>query len=336
LKKRKLRILIRTSGGKAPKKELGMGHIFRMVNLAKYLHEHEIFFLIEDYGNIKQFLLQKKIKNIFLIKKKGNIDYDIKKTLQLIKKINPDITIVDKYKTKNSYLRKIGKFSKLVYISDLYNINFPVDLVVCGFIGFDSGKVLNKFSTKCLVGPRYQILNNSFIKKNKKEKKYQLLATFGGYDENNIVEILLKELLEQKNKIKTKIILGPSTKKSARLKILQKNTKKFVKIINYAKDMEKEIADAEFGLCSGGMTTYEFACKKIPFGIICQVKHQLKTAAVWEKKGIAKNLGIVGKKTPKRIREFLQLIEEDKFRVKNTSIVDGLGASRVSNEILRL
>lgn len=337
MKKKKLRILIRTSGGRAPKKELGIGHIFRVINLAECLRDNEIFFLVEDYGGVKQFFSQKNFKNIFLMRKKGDLNYDVDKTIQLIKKINPDVTIIDKYKTRNSYLRKIRKFSKVVYISDLYNIDFPADLVVCGFIGFKNGKILNKFSTKCLVGPRYQILNKNFIKKDKSTKNYQLLATFGGFDENNLAEILLEELEKQEYKIKTKIILGPSTKKSANLKFLQKKTKDFVKIINHTSNMRKDILSAEFGLCSGGMTTYEFACMKVPFGIICQVNHQLKTADVWQQKGIAKNLGLVGKDTPQKFREFLPLIVESKYgEFRTTSIVDGLGAKRVSKEITKL
>ena len=51
--KNKIKILFRTSGGAAHGKQLGLGHIFRCINLAIELHNCEIFFLIEDFGGVK-------------------------------------------------------------------------------------------------------------------------------------------------------------------------------------------------------------------------------------------------------------------------------------------
>lgn len=326
------------SGGKAPKKELGSGHVFRSLNLAELLGKKQIFFLVEDYGGVKEILKRKKIKNIFFITKKGNLSYDTKRTIQLIKKIKPDVTIIDKYKTDVKYVKNIRKHCKVVYIADLYNIDFPADLIINGFIGFDNDVVLNKYSAKCLIGPSYQILNKRFIKKIKNEKRYKLLATFGGYDENNLTEILMKELIKLENKIKVKIILGPSTLKSKNIKNLQKRLKDFVEIVKYTDNMSKEISTAEFGLCSGGLTTYEFASMGIPFGILCQVNHQLKTAKVWEQRGVAKNLGMINSQTSRKIGKFLQKISTNEIESEfvKTVVVNGQGTKQIVKEINKL
>ena len=47
-------ILFRTSGGKSSKRELGLGHIFRCINLAKMVKKNNIEFLIEDFGTVKK------------------------------------------------------------------------------------------------------------------------------------------------------------------------------------------------------------------------------------------------------------------------------------------
>jgi len=65
----------------------------------------------------------------------------------------------------------------------------------------------------------------------------------------------------------------------------------------------KSISEARFGLCAGGITSYEFACLNVPFAIICQVKHQLITAKEWEKQEIARNLGLLTKNTPKKLKD---------------------------------
>ena len=68
LKRKKLKILFRTSGGSAISKELGFGHIFRSINLAKSLQTHQLFFLIENYGHVKD-IFKKIIWMQHLLKK---------------------------------------------------------------------------------------------------------------------------------------------------------------------------------------------------------------------------------------------------------------------------
>jgi len=339
LKQKKLNILFRTSGGRAVKKQLGLGHVYRCLNLANNLKNCRIYFLIEDYGGAEKVIKNHGVKNIFKLKKNINFQSDFKKTKDYILKKRIDLIVVDKYNTKIKYLRQLKKFTKLVVISDLKKIDFPADLVVNGFIGFENKIITNKYNTKCLVGPSFQILNKNYEKRNiPKKMNHKLLVAFGGFDEKNIIEILLKELLKLNHKIKTKVILGPATKKTRKISILEKKIGKSLTIKKNTKNMHDEISNVKYGICSGGITTYEFASLKIPFGIICQVKHQLETANEWEKRRIAMNLGLPNNKIGKKISDFLQLVSEEKLpqNLKHKSIVDGLGAKRVTKQILKL
>jgi len=338
LKKKKLNILFRTSGGRAVKKQLGVGHVYRCLNLANNLKNCGIYFLIEDYGGAEKVIKNHGVKNIFKLKKNIGFQSDFKKTLDYILKKRIDLLVVDKYNTNLKYLRQLNKFTKLVVISDLKKIDFPADLVVNGFIGFENKIITNKYNTKCLVGPSFQILNKSYEKKIIPKKMNQkLLVTFGGFDEKNIVEIFIERWLRLNHKIKTKIILGPSTKKSKQIKKFQSKFGNYLTIVNGVADMRKEISGSEFGLCSGGITTYEFANLGKPFAIICQVKHQLITAKEWDRKKIAINLGLVNRDIRKKIDKFLQLIEENRFPFReNKKLVDGKGTSRIVQEITKL
>ena len=100
--------------------------------------------------------------------------------------------------------------------------------------------------------------------------------------------------------------------------------------------MKYEIENAKFGICGGGITSYEFACMNKPFGIICVEKHQLQTAKQWEKKGYAVNFGLSVKST--EIDKFLQNIAKNElpFTIKNRKLVDGKGSLRVAQEILKI
>ena len=72
---RKLNILFRISGGQAPGKELGNGHVFRSMNLAYFFKDQNIWFLLEDFGGAKKILNQNGFKNIIKLKKEISLEF---------------------------------------------------------------------------------------------------------------------------------------------------------------------------------------------------------------------------------------------------------------------
>ena len=328
------KILFRTSGGRIRKKELGLGHVFRCINLGYQLKSHQIQFLIEDYGSVSPLLHEHGFKKIFNLIPGISINDDIKKTVAHILKNKITILIVDKYGLTNLYVKTLKKIVRVVVISDLKNIEYDSDLVINGFIGFNNKIKTNKFKIKCLLGPKYQILNQQYTKKQHYKKKYDLLITVGGFDANNLLEIILKKISKYEKKIKIKIILGHATKnKSIISKFITKSNE--ITIINKTNNMKKEISSTKFGICAGGITTYEFAALHIPFAIVCQYKHQIFTANEWHKRKIAKNLGFI-QKEPKKIDLFLNHLMQNKIILNHSNLVDGLGSKRVAIEILNL
>ena len=335
---KKNRILFRTSGGKAPKKQLGMGHVFRCINLAKTFKDEEIFFLVEDYGTVRDILLKNHFENIIVLKKNIDIETDILLTLDIIRSKKIDVVLIDKFKVKSRFVSKVGSITKTVVISDLNKIDYNCDLIVNGFIGFKNQHLMNKFRKKCLLGPKYQILDDKFAK-NKKQITpiFDLIVTVGGFDESKIIVMILKTLKKFKEKIKSKIILGPATKSSHVIKKLEKELGSSVKILQQTTNMKKEISSARFGICSGGITTYEFATMNKAFAIISQVKHQTKTAKIWNELGIATDLGIASSTTPKKIEAFIEKnISNSNYMKRKQNMVDGRGSFRVQKEILKL
>ena len=333
----KINILFRTSGGIAPNKELGFGHVYRCINLAKKILNSKIFFVIEDHGQVKKLLIKNNFKNVFNLKKDINADEEITELIKIIKKKSIDIVIFDKYKINKKILKEINQITKTVFIADLIKNEFPVDLVINGFVGYDNQIIYNKSKTKCLLGPKYQILGKQFEVQKNRKKKYDLLITFGGYDENNIIKLFLECWGIMHKKIKILIILGPGTKKTQQIKKILKKYPKEITIKDQTSKMFENMAESRFGLCAGGLTTYEFAKMNIPFAIICQNKHQVITAKEWEKKKIAKNLGIINKNTRKKIDEYLTSVIENKIKltIKKDPNVNS-GSKIIVNEIRKL
>jgi len=331
--KTKQNILFRFSGGKAKGKELGLGHVYRCLNLAKSLKTNKLYFLIEDFGGVEEIIKESGFTRIFKLPKNVDSTLDIKKSIDIINQNNIDKVVVDKYKIKLNYLKKLKNHSKLIVISDLKRIDFPGDLVVNGFVGLRNGMRKNRYGVQTLTGVKYQIINKKFKTVKKSQKKFGLVTTFGGFDEHEISYMIVKEIIQFKPNFKTKIILGPSTKK---IKKISSGESHYLTIVKRTDDMQKEISTAKVGLCSGGITSYEFASQKIPFGIICQEKHQLATAKEWEKKKIAVNLGLVNSVTLQKLKKFLEDVSSKKIIQSKKRICDGKGVERVSKKILTL
>lgn len=334
-----MRILFRTSGGRTPREQLGLGHVFRCINLASMFENPSLYFLIEDFGGVKKLLMERKYKNISLLKKNIDLKSDVKKMIDFIKKKKIDVVVIDRYLLNPDYAKQINKYVKTVIITDLDNIQYKADLVVNGYIGYKNQKKINSLGTRCLLGPKFQILDKRFSKiEMKLNSKYTLLATFGGFDDNNISELFLETISKYLNTIKIKIILGPSSKKSKKIIQIAKRFPKQLDIVQETKDMAKEMSNTKYGISAGGLTSYEFASMKIPFAIVCQVPHQLKTAKMWEKKGMAINLGLISRKTPKKIDGFLKKIKGQRISLKKIRNVDmdAKGSMRIKQEILRL
>lgn len=335
-----MNILFRISGGRAINKELGLGHIYRSMNLASQLKNNNIYFLVEDYGGVIPLLIECGYRNSFPLKKRIGLDSDIKETTNLINRKKIDILIVDKYDIQTKkFVKFMRKLTKTIVIPDLKKIDYDADLVINGFIGFDNKVIKNRYGTKCLVGPAYQILNKKYEKTNyHTKKKYNILATFGGFDEHNIVDIFCQKLVNYLDKITAKIILGPVTKKTKMVESLEARYREHLEIISETKDMKKEIANAEFGICGGGITSYEFAVMGVPFAIICQYNHQIHTARAWQRRNIALNLGLPNDKTEKKLRNLLKNIADKKISIKpkRRQVVDGLGGRRAAKEILKI
>lgn len=332
----KLKILFRTSGGRAENTQLGMGHVYRCINLAKTLKNFENYFVIEDYGGVKKLLNEKDFRNIRTIPKKSSLKDDLKYTKTVILKNQIDILIIDKFNIKKKYVNELKKISKVIIISDLHKIDFKSNLVINGFLGFENKIVQNKYKTKLLLGPKYQILNNKFSKKQSKKKIFDLLVTFGGFDENKIVEKVLESLIKYRNLIKIKIILGPVSKKSKKIFQIKRKYPELI-IVDKVNDLYNDIYSSRFGLCSGGITTYEFASAGVSFGIICQHRHQKITANEWEKRNLGTNLGFPNRDISKKVELFIENIITKKYlKNKNRKMIDGKGAQRIEKEILKM
>ena len=108
-----------------------------------------------------------------------------------------------------------------------------------------------------------------------------------------------------------------------------------IKLIPSTSNMKQIISSCDFGICSGGLTSYEFATLAKPFAIICQNSHQIVTAKKWEQLGIAYNLGNPNMRINSKIKTLMENLVSNNInlRIKSSKYLDGKGSLRVAKEI---
>ena len=126
---------------------------------------------------------------------------------------------MDKYGLANKYVKTLKKIVRVIVISDLKNIEYDADLIINGFIGYKNKIVQNKYGTKCLLGPKYQILDHRYVNNRfSNEKKFDI-CNVAGLEETSlehVVRILSKIL--KKNPIidfttdRESILIGSTNK----------------------------------------------------------------------------------------------------------------------------
>ena len=198
-------------------------------------------------------------------------------------------------------------------------------------------KIIKNENQIMLLGPKFQILNSQFSKQKEVKKKYNILVTFGGFDESKIVEYFLESLSFIPTKLKIRCILGPASKNSQKIQNIQKDSHHSISIIHHTNNMKKEIEKCEFGFCSGGITSYEFATLNVPFAIIIQNNHQILTANEWEKRKISIKIGLPTKKNQIKLIKLLEKISKNNIpKLSKYNLIDGLGTNRIIKNIENL
>ena len=256
------RIIFRCDGGDVS--EIGTGHIYRCLTIAKFLVSKKIkkknilfitkknqnfyngFKLIKTEGyNIFSPNRNRKLENKFEIDTLNNF----KSKLLIIDRLD-DLKKKEIIKLKKNHRKiiLIDSVSKYIKYSDL-NLN---------------PHIKNKY-TKKNFGLEYLILPEEKIKRDKtKEKK--IFLYFGGYDNKNILKKILK-ILNNTN-FNLKICIEKKNRK------ICKSFKKLSYIFFDKRSFFSNLKNSNFAIISGGLILYCALKYNVPSISIPQYKHQ--------------------------------------------------------------
>lgn len=318
---------------------VGMGHIKRLTEICDLLKKkYKIIFLIDSKNYITE-----KINNfekIYLYKDKEKFSpkLEIQKTKILIKKIRPDLLLIDDYRINFNIEKKLKKLVKLVILDDLANRKHCGDLLIdFGWYGvktYSRYKNLINSDCKLLLGPKYFPLNPiKFEKKRTKKKSIEITLYFGGGNFIRGINDAINKIDKECKKIfyninyNINLIVGNYNKNFSSLNfskniIIHRSKKNLNEIFDNSDIFFSAVNSSIFKIASINKTSNTF--------LIFLNKNQNIIKNYLKDFGYKFFFNIKNFKS-KHIRFFLKELKSRKFKYLDNSkiIVDGKGSERI-------
>ncbi len=322
------KIIIKTDGDN----NIGLGHVYRTLNLAKELKNNNIKVVFLT----KSTILKKIIPKSFIIKKIKNNKNDLQNILD---SINPKIIVIDKLKENSNELKILGGKSKIIAI-DYTGKNKKMIKFGINMLYQKSGiRGKNCFSGFDLTILSESIRNKNPIKISRKVKK--ILVIQGGSDTPCNTPKIIESLNKINEDIQIDVIVGASFECWKKLEKSIDNSIHHVKLFHNSKNIGKIMRGNDMAITGGGMTSLELCHLGIPSIIICGASFENETASLLATSGFGINLGYKKKLSKEKIavisKELMMNYEQRKKMNKiGQKLIDGNGTKRVSSIIKRM
>lgn len=265
-------------------KELGYGHIYRVVRLAKYLSSrYEVFVLTNENSECIKIVEEKALPVLIC---------DMINVLEILDKSKPDLLVLDQpeWSSKSFMLKLREHVPKIVAFDDRGPGAKYTDVLINAVIGLPEEKPFIGYE-----GVQYMIFSDEIehfasLPSNLNKKEY-VLVSFGGSDPNNISEIII-EYIKKASFVNFVLVLGKGYANSTEF------IKKYSNIPNLSikydvDNMPELIYCARCCIVSGGLTLYECLALKKRVLVLCEINQQIVTAEQMKAYGDVKCFGVV-------------------------------------------
>lgn len=253
----KKKIIFRVDGYK----EIGMGHIYRTLQIAYNLTEHEVLFVLSS--NSEPGI--NKIKNSFFRYEIINTNEEI---IDIIERENADILVNDILDTDKDYMLLVKQLGiRVVNFEDLGEGRLYADAVINAL--YEKQENANTY-----CGEKYYCVRDEFILFNDKrfsDNVKNVLIVFGGTDPENLTIKVINAIEKTGHKeIQYICILGLGYGDESPILEKVKDMDYSVKILRNVNNIAEYMYQADIAISSQGRTMYELACMKVPTIIIAQ------------------------------------------------------------------
>ncbi|MDY0277770.1 MAG: GNAT family N-acetyltransferase [Acholeplasma sp.] len=323
-----MKVYIFTEGGI----NIGYGHITRCNALCSELIKKNVEVDLVVDGSISDIDYISKVNII----NKNWLDLNyLKKSIT-----DNDYVIIDSYKaTKEIYDLIAKRAKKVLYVDDIYRLDYPEGVIVNPSLLSDTIKYSQLKHNLILSGPEYIILREPFRNISTKEiNKHisRVLITLGATDIRDLTSVILDNIAIKHSDIVFDVIL--SEDKFSNFKSSNNNNIVFHTNVT-ANTMCEIMCRVDFAITAAGQTIYELIATETPF-IAIQVIENQKENIVALNKLISQNITI--KYDESNFINTLSLMFEELTKLNNRKnihdtikySIDGLGSKRIIEYLL--
>lgn len=325
------RVLFCVDGGS----EMGMGHVYRSLAVAKELTK------IVPHADVCFLMRAELPEGMQHIAGAGYpirvARQDADTTIGVIRDYSPNIIINDRPFLADDYLRALAGLgaSTINLVDSLDDIEKPFELASIIIATMQEGDVeLDDYH----AGPAFAILRDSFRKKTNKvpaisDEGRKLVVSFGGSDPQNLTMKALSAL-DGVADVSVTVVLGPAYGYRSELEALVAKLSVKPEILKNVEHMADILFEADLVLCSGGMTVFEIAALGRPGIVLCQNTRERERMEGFARYGTILHLGLGTDVSEETIRDQAEGLVKDRGRRQQMSdagarLVDAQGASRV-------
>lgn len=341
------KILIRVDGYKS----IGMGHLYRMLTLSKYMRRqygYEIVFVVRN-NRAALDLIEKEQFRSHALKFTISRQEELEKLRHFIATEKPRVILVDLLKgcQDQSFMKKLKSAGNacVVAFTDVHKKSVvESDIVINCSLYQKKGEYEHIQTTKYYLGYDYFILSPGYltIQNNIRIRNQvkRVMICMGGADHHNLTLTILKAIDKSKHDFCCDLILSSAF-------FQKENVDDFVKKLSHKITVYYDIdgildilLQADMAITAGGNTHVERMCTGVPGIVINQLRHQAaaskKTADFWA----TMDLGLYKDVNSESLLDAFNTLLENKNLRKRMSergkmLVDGKGLMRVSNIIAR-
>lgn len=341
---------------------MGSGHLMRCLTLAEsFLSKGAsvVFISRSHEGNLNTLIREKSFQLFELpIKASGKgaesyakwlgatWDEDVEQVKLILAEVKPNVLFVDHYSLDYKWENEVkNQCSTLVVIDDLADRKHECDVLIDQTYGRpveDYQQYVPK-QCLCLVGSDYAILRREFLEHREfsleRRKNFYLqniLIMFGGVDNDNFTGRVLQSLkhCNLSKKIQITVVMGANAPHIHKVKMTAKQLLFNVEVLSDVRNMASLMANSDLAIGAAGSSSWERCCLGVPSIAVVVAENQKK---------IAKNLKdenaviLVNEPVEENLIEELDNITTCKMRELSyncVTLVDGLGAKRVSERVL--
>lgn len=236
---------------------VGMGHIYRTLQLAHEINNHELLFICTRDSDLAA--------QVFTANRYTTLVQDTESLVNTVLAQSPDLVINDFLDTDEAYVTALqASGAKVVTFEDLGSGAQCADLVVNAVYGDPEPKPNHR------VGPDYFCIRDEFLSAPERPFSVaarEVLITFGGVDEENLTARILALIWPEANRrgIRLSVVTGAGYGHAVALQALIGNIgSPLVLQTNGTKRMSEYMARADLAFSSAGRTLFELATMKVP------------------------------------------------------------------------